>query len=232
MNRYRSVLRQLTQWFFLTVVALFVLLLIVSWLLCIYFDSINGLLSPHGIRWLTSHLVSNFCTVPFGEIILGLIGVGSLIESDIFKLFSGHISLKQKRALQTTIITVVIVLCVFSSFLLMPNAILLSAFGTISNSPFSKGVYGLIVCLFILIANVYGYTSGKFVTLDDFVNAHSSFIKKTGFYFIFVFFSSQFIQCLDYTHILAVLGDNGVVLEIIKCVLYYLPLAILILLYI
>lgn len=224
----RDILKYLLQWSFLTVVALLVLLVIVSWILCIYSDSINGLLTPHGMRWLTSHCVSNYCSVPLGEILLGLIGFGSLAESDILKLFNGHISLKQKRALQTTLIIVAIVLGIFSTFLFLPNAVLLSAFGTISNSPFSKGLYGLVVCLSILIANVYGYTSGKFVTLEDFINAHSSFIKKAGFYFIFVFFSSQFVQCLDYTNILLLFGDDGMILEIIRCIMYYMPLILVI----
>ena len=220
-----STIRRVLQWMFWTISIALVVLLFASWVISIYVDGVEGLLTPHGIRWMCSSIVSNFTSVPLAQIILGLMALSVLRESGIFLTLRGHVSLKQKRALQITGVFVLIILCLFSLLLLLPNAVLLSAFGTYSHSAFSKGMYGLMACLAIFVGNVYGYTSGKLVSTLDFLRAHTAIFSTVANCFIFLFLASQFVGCLHFTGILTLLGDSdGIGLFVLKILLYGVPL--------
>ncbi len=207
-----------------------VLLLFISWVLSIYVDGVRGLLTAHGIRWICSNIVPNFASVHIAKILLGLMAMSVLRASGILQAFRSHISLKQRRALQITGVSSLVVLVLFSLLLLLPNPVLLSAFGTIRNSAFSKGLFGLLACFTIFIGNVYGYTSGRFTTMRDFMQAHVSIFSSISDYFVMLFFASQFINSLDYTNILPLLGDDGTVFYLLKGCLYNGPLLLYILL--
>ena len=147
---YKDHIRRVLRYYYWGVVILLLLLLLSSWLLGIYLDGVQGLLTPRGIRWMCSNIVPNFASVHWAKILLGVMAVGVLNESGIFRTLRGHISLKQQRALLITGGVVVFVLSLFSLLLFLPNAVLFSAFGTFSHSAFSKGFYGLVMGLAIL----------------------------------------------------------------------------------
>lgn len=143
------------------------------------------------------------------------------------KLARGRISLKQKRALQITSITLAVHVSLFVLLLLLPNASLLSAFGEFSHSPLQKGWFGLMMMIVILIGNVYGYTSGAFVNLHDFIKAHVLIFKTVAPYFIILFVASQFVCCLDFSNMLSCFGNEAneaVALDVVRGIVYYVPL--------
>lgn len=220
----KPLIRRVLQCYFVSIVALLVVLMFVSWVMSIYIDGVEGLLTSRGIRWMCSNIIANFASVPLAEILLGLMAIGVLHESGLIHAFRGHTSLKQKRALEITGISFVVIVCLFSLLLLLPHAVLLSAFGTFSHSPFSKGAYGLAACVVIFIGNIYGYTSGKFVTLHDFLAAHTRLLSSVANYFVLLFLSSQFVCCLQFTGILELIGDNTLLSTVIGNILYYFPL--------
>ena len=227
---YKEHIRRILKCFFWSILVALVLLLFVSWVLSIYVDGVQGLLTTRGIRWMCSNIVLNFSTVPIASILLGLMAVSVLRASGILKAFRSHVSLKQRRALQITGVSVIVVLCLFSLLLLLPDAVLLSAFGTIRHSAFSKGLFGLLACLAIFIGNVYGYTSGRFTTVRDFIQAHASIFSSVANYFVMLFLASQLVNSLDYTGILPLLGDDGTALFLIRGLLYDGPLLLYVLL--
>ena len=223
MNRCKCLIKNVLHGYFIAVVAMLVCLLFASLVLSIYVDGVEGLLTPRGIRWMCINIVANFASVPLAHILLGLMSISVLRESGIFGIFAGHLSMKQKRALQITGIAMLVVVALFLLLLLMPN-VLLSAFGTFSHSALSKGAYGLLVCLAVFVGNVYGYTSGRFVALRDHVQAHVSIFSTLGGYFVLLFLASQLVCCVEFTGILPLLGDDGPMLALLKGVLYYVPL--------
>ncbi|NLV52597.1 MAG: hypothetical protein GXY64_04965 [Bacteroidales bacterium] len=227
---YKQYIQRFLTGLFWTVLVSLVLLLFVSWVLSIYVDGVQGLLTSRGIRWMCSNIVPNFATVHIAKILIGLMAISVLRDSGILHTFRGHLSLKQRRSLQITGISALILLLSFSLLILLPDAVLLSAFGTIKNSAFSKGFYGLLACLVFFIGNVYGYTSGRFTTMNDFVQAHVSMFSSVSRYFVLLFLSSQLIACLDFTGILPLLGDDGTTLFLLKGLLYNLSLLLYILL--
>lgn len=227
---YKDYIRRFLQYYFWVIVSALVILLFASWLLSIYVEGVEGLLTPRGIRWLCSNIVPNFASVHLAKMLLGLMAISVLRESGITHVVQGHLSLKQRQALRITGIAVFVILCLFSLLLLLPDAILLSALGTFHNSAFSKGFYGLLMCLAIFIGNVYGYTSGRILTMSDFVHAHVSIFSTLANYFVILFFSSQLVGCLEFTGILPLLGDDGTALYLLRGVLYNVPLLLYILL--
>lgn len=227
---YKDHIRRVLQCYLWSIVGMLFLLLFVSWVLSIYVEGVEGLLTARGIRWMCSNIIPNFASVHLAKLLLGLMSVSVLRESGIFHTVHGRISLKQKRALQITGIAVLVVLGFFSMLLFLPNAILLSAFGTVGNSAFSKGGDGLLMCLVIFIGNVYGYTSGRFASISDFVQAHAAIFSLLANYFVLLFLASQLICSLEFTGILLLIGDNDVWLFVLKGFLYYVPLLLYILL--
>jgi p-aminobenzoyl-glutamate transporter AbgT len=217
---YKDYIRRILKYLFWGIFIALVLLLFISWVLSVYVDGVQGLLTTRGIRWMCVNIVPNFSSVHIAKLLLGLMALSVLRASGILRAFHSHISLKQRRALQITGISVVVVLILFSLLLLLPDPVLLSAFGTFHNSAFSKGFYGLLACLAIFVGNVYGYTSGRFITMRDFMQAHASLFAAIPNYFVMLFLASQFVNCLDYTGILPLLGDNGIVLYLLKGLLY------------
>lgn len=217
---YKQHIRRILQYIFWGIVTALAVLLLASWVLSVYVDGVQGLLTTRGIRWLCVNIVPNFATVHLAKILFGLMALSVLHESGIIKTLRGHISLKQKRALQITGVSVLLILCLFSLLLFLPDAVLLSAFGTFANSPLSKGMAGLIALLVICVGNIYGYTSGRFTTIHDFVQAHVSIFSTVANYFVMLFLASQFIGCLNFTGILPLLGDDGTVFHLLKGLLY------------
>ena len=213
---YKDHIRRFLKYLFWGLLIALVLLLFISWELSIYVDGVQGLLTTRGIRWMCVNIVPNFSSVHIAKLLLGLMAFSVLRASGILLAFHSHISLKQRRALQITGVSVVVV----SLLLFLPDPILLSAFGTFQNSAFSKGFIGLLACLAIFIGNVYGYTSGRFTTLRDFMQAHASIFAAIPNYFVMLFLASQFVNSLNYTGILPLLGDDGTVFYLIKGFLY------------
>lgn len=209
----------------LVLVALFML----SWIVSIYSDGVNGLLTPRGVRWVVSSVMGNFASTPLAEIISGMIAFGVLRDSKILSLLSSKPTLKQRYALKITAFAAVAILLLMSLTLVLPNALLLSSFGTVVNSPFMKGLYAIALAFIIFVGNIYGYTSGRYISLSDFVQAHVSVFKISSPYFILLFLSSQLVNCLDYTDLLVLVGDENMLLFLCKCVLYYMPLLLFVL---
>jgi p-aminobenzoyl-glutamate transporter AbgT len=230
MSTYRDYIQTILRCIFWGIVIMLVLLLFASWVLSIYVEGVQGLLTPRGIRWLCANIIPNFATVHLAKILLGLMAMSVLRESGFLKALRSPSSLKQRRALQITSISSLVILGLFSLLLLLPNAILLSAFGTIHHSAFSKGVDGLLALFIIFIGNVYGFTSGRFTTMHDFVRAHVSIFSALANYFFMLFLASQLVACIDFTGILPLLGDDGTAFFLLKGLLYNGPLLLYILL--
>lgn len=227
---YKDRIHSILRGYFWGIVIALVIVLFASWVASIYVDGVEGLLTARGIRWMCSSFVSNFAAVHLAEMLLGLMAISVLRESGIIRTIRGHVSLKQKRALQITGVAVLLVLGLFSLLLLLPKAVLLSAFGTFRHSAFSKGFYGLLMCLLIFVGNVYGYTVGRFLSLRDFVHAHVAIFSSVASYFVILLFASQLVGCIEFTGILPLLGDDGTALFWLRGILYNVPLLLYILL--
>lgn len=202
-----------------------VLTVFVSWIGSVYGWGLNNILSADGIRWAVTNFIPNIPKSPIGLILLLMIAVSVAVESGLFHGFGKKSSLKQRRAVSIALAVALILLIVILLLLLPSNAVLLSPFGTISDSSFTRGFWMILCLAVIVVCNVYGYASGRFYNLKDCIDAHASLISFAAPYFVYLIVASQFMACIDYADILP---TNNIMYVWIGRIIYFVPLVILI----
>lgn len=188
----------------LILLLLIVLTAILSWLGSVYDWGLHSLLDAEGLRWMLTHVIDNVRQSPWVEIVMGLCALSVLAESGLPQVFTPHFwrrsqrSLKKMRALQVTTVCFAFLVLGVLYFALMPSSPLLSAFGRFSQSPLYDGIYPLSLIVMTLLSVIYGYTSGRFLSLVDVVQAMVYMPVSIAEYFITLFFAAQFVACLHY----------------------------------
>jgi p-aminobenzoyl-glutamate transporter AbgT len=212
MNRFLSRLP-------LTFFALTVVVTVLSWVGNVYEWGVNNLLCADGIRWAVANIIYNFTDSPIGEIILLLLGLSVLTESGFLTFWKSAKSIKQKRAMQITIVAIVVYCLTIFCLLFTSHAVLLSAFGTLRESAFQQGAYGLLLLRAIIAGNLYGYFLGTFSSVKDSVLAHTSLILRISPYFVTAFVASEFVGSMYYVF---EIGDG--MSNFIDFIVFYVPL--------
>ncbi len=188
----------------LILLLLIVLTAILSWLGSVYDWGLHSLLDAEGLRWMLTHVIDNVRQSPWVEIVMGLCSLSVLSESGLLQVFTpcfwrrSQRSLKKMRALQVTAVCFVFLVLCTLYFVLMPTSPLLSAFGRFSQSPLYYGFYSLSLIVVTLLSVIYGYTSGRFLTLVEVAQAMVYVPVALAEYFITIFFAAQFVACLHY----------------------------------
>lgn len=201
-----------TVFFLLTVaVALF------SWIGSIYgLGKVQSLLSAEGIRWMLRHVLGNFVQTPaLGIVMMLFLGFGIVDHSGIWGTMGRArrkgkaISRKERRA-------IVLAGCILSVYVLMiicttfaPWTLLRSVTGSLTNSPFQKGIYYLISFGAGISGIVFGYASGRFRDDKDIIRGMSSLFARFSDYFVVLFFIVQFFSSLMYTNLAEWVGINS-----------------------
>jgi p-aminobenzoyl-glutamate transporter AbgT len=212
MNRFLSRLP-------LTFFALTVVVTVLSWVGNVYEWGVNNLLCADGIRWAVANIIYNFTDSPIGEIILLLLGLSVLTESGFLTFWKSAKSIKQKRAMQISIVAIGVYCVTIFCLLFTSHAVLLSAFGTLRESAFQQGAYGLLLLGIIIAGNLYGYFSGTFSSVKDSVLAHTSLILRISPYFVTAFVASEFVGSMYYVF---EIGDG--MSNFIDFIVFYVPL--------
>ena len=203
----------------LTFFALTVVITVLSWVGNVYEWGVNNLLCADGIRWAVANIIYNFTDSPIGEIILLLLGLSVLTESGFLTFWKSAKSIKQKRAMQITIVAIVVYCLTIFCLLFTSHAVLLSAFGTLRESAFQQGAYGLLLLGIIIAGNLYGYFSGTFSSVKDSISAHTSLIFRISPYFVTAFVASEFVGSMNYVF---EIGDG--MSNFIDFIVFYVPL--------
>lgn len=217
-----------TVFFLLTVVvALF------SWIGSIYgLGKVQSLLSPEGIRWELRHAVENFVQTPaLGIVMMLFLGFGIVAHSGIWGTLGrvvkrgSPISRKEKRAL-------ILVGCILSVYVMMivcttfaPWTILRSVTGSLTNSPFQKGIYYLVSFGVGLSGMAFGYASGRFRNDKDVIKGMSCLFSRFADYFVNLFFIVQFFSSLMYTNLVEWVGIDSQIVFYVFQICCYLPFA-------
>lgn len=202
-------------------ICLMLLFSLYTWIGNICGIEVRSLYSADGIRWCVTHFVSNIGRAPFAEVLTGLVTLSVMRQSGIMLSLNRRSSLKQKRALSFSLLVLLIGLAIVVCLLLPPYMVLLNPFGKIANSPFTHGLYAIICLLLIVVCNVYGLISGRFVNLSDMVEAHTHALKRHCSCFIIMMLIAEFIGCLSYSGLLIIPADSYHTAEI---VMYSVPL--------
>lgn len=200
--------------------AITILIIIVSWFGNYYGLDIRNILSAEGLRWFVENLIPNITLSPLAEIVFLLMAISVVVESGLLKVFFGNLSPKQRRALQLTGALFLVYCLSLVVLIFFSSSILLSALGTISGSPLSRGVLGIVGISLLLIGNFYGFVSGRLVTVNDFVQAHCELLRRVSPFFITIVIASQLVAFVGYAFGDGIFFNRGLFIVII----YYIPL--------
>lgn len=213
---------RIVNWMPIGLLCLILLHAVVSWIGDIYGWGLNNLFSQAGIRWTVTYFMFNISCAPFAEVMASLIAISVLTESGIFAAFSKKASLKQERALSLAMLVLFIILVVIACMVLLPNAVLLNPFGTLSDSPFSEGLLGIICVTMVVVGNVYGLASGRFFNLTDTIKAHVSLLIPCLPCFLSMILTAILMESMTYSNVIPM---QSTLFSVLSWCLYLIPFA-------
>ena len=219
-----------TVFFLLTVaVALF------SWIGSIYgLGKVQSLLSPEGIRWELRHAMGNFVQTPaLGIVMMLFLGFGITVHSGVWGTLGRivkrgkPISRKEKRALILAgcMLLVYIIMIIGTTF--APWTMLRSVTGSLTNSPFQKGIYYLISFGVGLSGMAFGYASGRFRDDKDIIRGMSCLFSRFADYFVPLFFPCIYESIANNSFTCSTSNDFGSMNRITVNLCFYADIEIL-----
>jgi len=107
-------------------------------------------------------------------------------------------TLKQRRALQITLVSALLYIAVVLSLTLIPPYVLLNAFGSLPDSALFRGIPFLLLMLCACTGVVYGGLSGHFVTFGDIIRACIAWPIRLAGYYVIMLPIAEFLACLAY----------------------------------
>lgn len=214
---------------FATLLIALPLLSFLSWIGSVYGWGTRSLYSAEGLRWFVANALPNLRKAPLTEALLMSVCLGLLAESNILKgckdALSRHgrrTSLKQRRALQITLLAAILYVAVVLSLTLIPPYTLLNAFGSYHGSALSHGIPFLLLTLCACVGVVYGGLSGHFVTFGDILRGGIAWPTRLAAYYVAMLPAAEFLACLAY--VFPDLPSTHPLWEAIGCATYALPL--------
>lgn len=187
---------------------------------------IRSLLSPEGIRWMLRHVVSNFMDYPsLGSFVLvvsgigvsfhsGLVGacarrwkwLGRIMRSRLADFTPRPLSRKERRALQSALVSGGIYAGVILFATFSPWGILRGVNGGVFPSPLTDGFPFLFAAGVLVMSTFYGCIAGRYRTDADVAEGLLHFGRFVLLYLLVVFFASQMFACMDYSRLHACIG--------------------------
>ena len=185
------------------------LLALFSWAGSIYGMEVVNLLSADGLRWLFSSVVPNITRSPLPILLLTLMALSALDGSGMLYALRGHTNAKQKNAMVIALIVMALSAVAIACMTLLPGAPLLNPLGTLSHSPLTRGLPSVALIIVIITADIYGYTSGRLLTVTDVVKADTQLIADIASYFLTFIIIAQMVACFDYSQVFHLIDGNS-----------------------
>ena len=156
---------------------LWCLLVLLSWLLsAMMVDGVRSMLSSEGIRWFLGHAVYGLCHPLLVWLLMFAMTWGCVAKS---RLLTGGVV---RRGAGLRVAALLLALCVAVVALLtaLPHAVLLSATGTLWNSPFSHAFVPLLCFTVVLCCVGYGLVVRSFTSVADIISSLAEGIAKAA----------------------------------------------------
>ena len=140
--------------------------MLVSWLLAaaIPTSGVRSLLSSEGLRWFLGHFSDVLGTSVLLCLLLLLMAYGCLRGCGILHFKTSY---RQSRALAIMLLLLAVYVGVIVLLAMIPQAVLLSATGSLWPSPFSAAICPLFAFGITLLSAVYGYVAGSYHNMSD-----------------------------------------------------------------
>lgn len=173
-----------------------ILLVLLSWLLsATQVAEVRSLLSSEGIRWFFAHFVDCLCTPLLVWIVLLSMAGGTLWRSG---LLSREKAGKRTLGLRIASLVLIVYAAVILLLTVLPHALLLSAMGSLWQSPFSRAFAALIAFGLILCSVAYGFTVRTFTSFADVCQSFVDGLCKAAPLMVIYVFAMQLYESLRY----------------------------------
>ncbi len=194
-------MKRLLAYLVLALVLAEVVLVLASWLLSATMaGNVRSLLSSEGVRWLFGGFTTMLASPWLVWLVLLAIAGGCLWQSDIvsIRLPLSSLHYRQRVALRTVLILMLIYVAAILALTLVPHAVLLSATGRLFPSPFSRAFVPIVSFGVLLVSVAYGWASGSFRSIASIVSAMSTGIAAAAPLFILYVVFVQFYESLRF----------------------------------
>lgn len=172
------------------------LLVLTSWLLSATMaEGVRSMLSSEGVRWFFGSFTAVLSTPWLVWLLLLAMTGGCVWQSGLLRPQGGY---RQRVALRTAIVLLVVYVASVLALTAVPHAVLLSATGRLVPSPFSRALVPVVSFGLLLVSAVFGYASGRFASVADVVGALSFGIAKSAPLFLLYILAVQFYESLRF----------------------------------
>lgn len=178
-----------------------VVLVLASWLLSATMaGNVRSLLSSEGVRWFFGGFTAMLASPWLVWLVLLAMAGGCLWQSGIvsIRLPLSSLHYRQRVALRTALILLVIYVAAILALTLVPHAVLLSATGRLFPSPFSRAFVPIVSFGVLLVSVAYGWASGSFRSIASIVSAMSTGIAAAAPLFILYVVFVQLYESLRF----------------------------------
>ena len=178
-----------------------VVLVLASWLLSATMaGNVRSLLSSEGVRWFFGGFTTMLASPWLVWLVLLAMAGGCLWQSGIvsIRLPLSSLHYRQRVALRTALILLLIYVAAVLALTLVPHAVLLSATGRLFPSPFSRAFVPIVSFGVLLVSVAYGWASGSFRSIASIVSAMSTGIAAAAPLFILYVVFVQFYESLRF----------------------------------
>ena len=178
-----------------------VVLVLASWLLSATMaGNVRSLLSSEGVRWFFGGFTAMLASPWLVWLVLLAIAGGCLWQSGSvsIRLPLSSLHYRQRVALRTALILLLIYVAAVLALTLVPHAVLLSATGRLFPSPFSRAFVPIVSFGVLLVSVAYGWASGSFRSIASIVSAMSTGIAAAAPLFILYVVFVQFYESLRF----------------------------------
>ena len=178
-----------------------VVLVLASWLLSATMaGNVRSLLSSEGVRWFFGGFTTMLASPWLVWLVLLAMAGGCLWQSGIvsIRLPLSSLHYRQRVALRTALILMLIYVAAILALTLVPHAVLLSATGRLFPSPFSRAFVSIVSFGVLLVSVAYGWASGSFRSIASIISAMSTGIAAAAPLFILYVVFMQFYESLRF----------------------------------
>ena len=186
--------RRLAAWLGCVLLLAEVILILVSWLLSATMtEGVRSLLSSEGIRWFFGSFVGIMASPLLVWLLLSLIALGSLQKSGLLAMQQSY---REKVALRSALLLLILYVVVILLLTVTPNAFLLSITGSLFPSAFSRSLVPIIAFGIVLMSISFGVMSGRINSLPAVLETLSFGISKGAELFVLYILIMQFYESL------------------------------------
>lgn len=186
--------RRLAAWLGCVLLLAELILILVSWLLSATMtEGVRSLLSSEGIRWFFGSFVGIMASPLLVWLLLSLIAWGSLQKSGLLAMQQSY---REKVALRSALLLLILYVVVILLLTVTPNAFLLSITGSLFPSAFSRSLVPIIAFGIVLMSISFGVMSGRINSLPAVLETLSFGISKGAELFVLYILIMQFYESL------------------------------------